>query len=262
MDLIENGGISSLGLRHPWELARYKIIKRNVYQAIKKFGPSLMVVDIGCGDAYVIRRLQKDLNLHHAVGVDINFSEENLDVLKKENTGVSFYRNFLDISIDRSQPCLILLNDVMEHVEDDRDFLCGISNHFSGSKHLLYFITVPAFQFLFSKHDVNLLHFRRYTYGGLVQLSGGYGLRIREGGYFFLSLLIIRFLQVVIEKLRQKSHTKGEDIGVNHWQGSEFTTRMIASILYIDYIILLCFSKLGLRIPGLSVWVHAERERN
>ncbi len=260
MDLIENGGIGSHGLRHPWELARFKIIKRNVYEMIKKFGSSLQVVDIGCGDAYVIRRLQRELNLQHAVGVDINFSEENLDVLKTENGGISFYRNFLDIYIDPSQPCLILLNDVMEHVEDDKEFLSGISNHFSSSKNLFYFITVPAFHFLFSRHDINLLHFRRYTYRGLVKLSGGNGLRIREGGYFFLSLLFIRFLQVVIEKLQQKNHTKGEDIGVNHWQENEFTTRMIAAILYIDYITLLCFSKVGVRIPGLSVWVKAELE--
>ena len=47
------------------------------------------------------------------------------------------------------------------------------------------FITVPAFQFLWSGHDVFLQHYRRYSLTRLRQLVNGNGLEVRQAHYFF-----------------------------------------------------------------------------
>ncbi|MDB5189498.1 MAG: hypothetical protein JWL82_455 [Parcubacteria group bacterium] len=56
--------------------------------------------------------------------------------------------------------CISLL-DVLEHIEDDAGFLARAKNSLAPGGLLL--ISVPAFQFLWSVHDVEHQHFRRYT---------------------------------------------------------------------------------------------------
>jgi SAM-dependent methyltransferase len=255
MDLIENGSIVENGNRHPWELARYAIIKKNVKKIISKSGTNLRVIDIGCGDAYVINRLQRELELNCAIGVDINFSEDHLQQLDEKGKLVEYFRSFEEISVSVKDDYLILLNDVLEHIDGDDAFLMAVINQFSKAKSLTFYITVPAFQFVFSQHDIDLLHYRRYTLRGLGALAEKNNLAVKEKGYFFLGLLSIRTGQFLLEKFR----TVGGDverstIGVNHWGGGGVITRLVTSVLYFDYLILRSFSRLGIHLPGLSAW--------
>lgn len=56
---------------------------------------------------------------------------------------------------------LIVLFDVLEHIEDDRASLATVRRHLAGTGWLV--MTVPAFPFLWSAHDTYNHHFRRYT---------------------------------------------------------------------------------------------------
>lgn len=56
---------------------------------------------------------------------------------------------------------LIALFDVLEHIEDDRDFL--VKAHRAMPKGGALILTVPALPFLWSTHDVTHHHYRRYT---------------------------------------------------------------------------------------------------
>jgi SAM-dependent methyltransferase len=56
---------------------------------------------------------------------------------------------------------LLLACDVLEHVEDDRGALVELRRVASAGGLLL--ITVPAYQWLWTEHDVQLHHVRRYT---------------------------------------------------------------------------------------------------
>ena len=61
-----------------------------------------------------------------------------------------------------SQANLVLLTDVLEHIEDDRGFLSRIVSLLSPDAVLL--ITVPAERALWSEHDISLGHYRRYEW--------------------------------------------------------------------------------------------------
>lgn len=63
--------------------------------------------------------------------------------------------------------------DVLEHIEDDKAAMAAISQRIRPGGHL--FVTVPAFMFLWSYHDEEHHHFRRYTAARLQSLlkSGG-----------------------------------------------------------------------------------------
>lgn len=71
------------------------------------------------------------------------------------------------------------LFDVVEHIEDDRAFLQSLHEALTPSGLLV--ITVPAFPFLWSEHDVMNNHFRRYTRRSLTAV-------LEETGYEMLAV--------------------------------------------------------------------------
>jgi 2-polyprenyl-3-methyl-5-hydroxy-6-metoxy-1,4-benzoquinol methylase len=73
--------------------------------------------------------------------------------------------------------------DVLEHVDDDR----GLVRHYAAKvppgAHFL--VTVPAFSFLWSGHDVFLEHKRRYLLGEIEAAMRVAGLNVVKGAYYF-----------------------------------------------------------------------------
>jgi hypothetical protein len=83
---------------------------------------------------------------------------------------------------------LILLMDVLEHIQDDLAALRLAASKCRENGYL--FITVPALQWLWSPHDEFLGHYRRYSVGSMRSLLAGCaGLEILRVHYFFGSLL-------------------------------------------------------------------------
>jgi SAM-dependent methyltransferase len=77
---------------------------------------------------------------------------------------------------------LICLFDVMEHVKDDVKTASVLRERLNDGGCLL--ITVPAGPALWSYHDVENQHFRRYTKKNLRELLGGAGFVVERVSYF------------------------------------------------------------------------------
>lgn len=86
------------------------------------------------------------------------------------------------------------LFDVVEHIEDDHAFLEEIKRILLPGGRI--FITVPAFNFLWSQNDTNAGHFRRYTRKSFAALADRVGLKVLYSTYFFsvlpFSIFILR----------------------------------------------------------------------
>jgi SAM-dependent methyltransferase len=92
---------------------------------------------------------------------------------------------------DASQPFVYSLN-VLEHIEDDRAALEEIFRILEPGGCL--YLYVPAMDVLYSSMDKKVGHFRRYSYGGLVDLVEAAGFNCVKVGYvdslgFFATLL-------------------------------------------------------------------------
>jgi hypothetical protein len=85
--------------------------------------------------------------------------------------------------ISESAADLILLMDVLEHVDDDIGLLADYVGKVSPGT--LVLITVPAFQWLWSPHDDFLEHKRRYTVQQIEDVARRAGLDVQQGSYFF-----------------------------------------------------------------------------
>jgi SAM-dependent methyltransferase len=105
---------------------------------------------------------------------------------------------------------LVCLFDVLEHVERDLDSLRVIRKIVSSDGCLL--LTVPAYAWLWSAHDVRLHHVRRYTAGELTQKAHEAGWSVRRVTYFNTLLFPIAVVARVIDKIFPGRHPTGAGV--------------------------------------------------
>lgn len=135
--------------------------------------------------------------------------------------------------------------DVLEHMEYDVEYLNMIRGKLRQEGRL--FITVPAFQSLYSLHDKELHHYRRYQFKELSQKLDQAGFEVEEWHYFYFLLILGRLL------------TKNRTENLSSWKRAEndIFTRFVKLVLDIDYLICRLFAKIGIYFGGLSLFVIA-----
>ena len=134
------------------------------------------VMDIGSGSGFFARQILMNTASREVTCVDPGYDADTMEQIGKK--ALRFVRSARDTDAD-----LMVMMDVLEHIEDDVAFLDDYAAMVRPGTHL--FVTVPAFQFLWSGHDVFLDHFRRYTLGSLTHLVNGAGFDIVSSHYFF-----------------------------------------------------------------------------
>lgn len=247
MDLIESD--FNITQRHPWELSRFLIVSELIKKFVKA-DQKKQILDVGSGDAYVANGFTKVLDAECKC-VDIGYSDEMIQKIADiyNNPDLKLYASLSGVDSKKEMHMVTLL-DVIEHVPDDVAMINEIISSGLVGKNTYVLITVPAYQSLFSHHDVLLKHYRRYDMKMLHETTDKCGLEIVYGGYFFMSLIPPRMLQVIKEKLSSKSGQELQHLG--NWEKSGWITKMIQTVLLTDYKIGALFRKLGIHIPGLS----------
>ncbi len=181
---------------HWWFTARRSIVLRLLERELRldaALRPPLRLLDIGCGTGGMLPHLGK---YGSVVGVDpapeaiAYASERDFDVRRGGLPA--------DLPFGPGETFdIITLLDVLEHVEADRDALTQIRARMSARGRLL--VTVPAFQFLWSGHDVINEHKRRYRRTGLRSRLEQTGFKVRLLSYcnfaLFLPIAAIRLLR-------------------------------------------------------------------
>ncbi|MCL2154466.1 MAG: class I SAM-dependent methyltransferase [Leptospirales bacterium] len=230
MDLVEK---TSNKNRHPWELSRAQCI----LNIVKRYSLG-SVADIGAGDRFFTSRLSSFIP-GAVYAVDAGYS-------KKSET-IDRVHCFNDISElpKLNDNTAIILMDVLEHIQDEAVFFKEILDKIPAGG--LIFITVPAFQFLFSNHDVFLKHHRRYNKKQLLALIHSQSICIEKSHYFYASLFFARLL---LKKIKT-----AKPAGIGYWNFSEehIITRFIYVILNIDFHICAFFARFHIYLPGLSL---------
>ena len=145
--------------KHWWFKARREILNKQIkkYSTKKK----MSILDFGSGSGTNIYMLSKygEVDVYEKDNKTSNF-------LKKK-----FNRNGIKIikkCFSKKRYDLILAADVIEHIKNDKKIINNLSKILT--KNGLIIVTVPAYQFLFSKKDQALKHFRRYNLNSLKKL--------------------------------------------------------------------------------------------
>lgn len=154
----------------------YYRAKASAMLAMLSPAASRTLLDVGAGSGFFSRHLLAHDAAEEAWCIDTSYAEEADE--HAQGKPIHFRR-----TIDRLDADLVLLMDVLEHVEDDAGLLLEyVAKVPAGCRFL---VTVPAFQFLWSGHDVFLGHRRRYTLKQLEATVEKAGLTCLRGNYFF-----------------------------------------------------------------------------
>ncbi len=150
------------------------------------------IIDLGAGSGFFSQELYKNYTqfINNICLVDIGYTDKEI-ILSKHTS--SEKRKEIPSNISHS---LVMLMDVLEHVENDIDLLIKIKRASYGKNY--FFITVPAFQSLWSSHDVYLGHYRRYEIADLQRLLASADFNITNiyyiyGGIYPLVWLLRKF---------------------------------------------------------------------
>jgi hypothetical protein len=203
---------------------------------------------------------------------DTHYSEQHLRRLEQEAGGTSrvrFTRDSPEGLFD-----LMLLLDVIEHVDDDRALLAGLLRDRLRQGGAVL-VSVPAWQALYTRHDLFLGHYRRYRPADLHRLLTQVGLQRVRGGGLFHGLLLPRALEKVselvhgvrsrpgIEELggdETNGAAAGEVMGIGGWNHGPTLTAAVTAALAADNGLSSLASRAGVGLPGLSTWALCRKE--
>lgn len=187
--------------RHWWFVARRKLIQKILCTWFH--GGVWSILEIGCGTG-------GNLDLLSAYGTVSGVELDDVALALANSRKIcAVKKGALPDSIPFEQAFdLICLFDVLEHIPDDLAALHAARNKLAPGGKIL--ITVPAYNFLWSSHDVVLHHKRRYNRKELSTLLQKAGFTIRYSTYFNTFLFPLVAVARICNKLFNR--TGGTDV--------------------------------------------------
>jgi SAM-dependent methyltransferase len=196
---------------------------RCILETLKLFPPAGTIFDVGGGNGCVARAIQEG-------GFDVVLVEPGLQGVRNAvKRGIrQVVRSTLeDAGVLAETLPAVGLFDVVEHIRDDCDFAARVRRLLIPSGRI--YITVPAYQFLWSDEDVLAGHFRRYNLAGLSRMLEKAGYAVDFATYFFGFLPIPIFLRRVLPYRLGLGSTQASEAGVraDHEVGNSLTARIL-----------------------------------
>lgn len=174
MDLREGGAVDA---RRHWY---YRAKARPLLEFAAAQGAVSEIVDVGAGSGFFSDILGERLPGARLIQVDAAYESESP-------------RRRRELPARIGPAALVLLMDVLEHVDDDEAFLRSVVARCA--RPCAVFVTVPALPSLWSRHDEFLGHRRRYTLERLEDLARRAGLSPVRAYYYFGLLLPAAWLK-------------------------------------------------------------------
>jgi SAM-dependent methyltransferase len=186
-----------------WWFAARRAILRQVVDAIATAGPGRSVIDIGCGVGSTLTAFHPD---YACIGYDP--SPDAIEFARARHPSFDLHvGTAAEAAAALGKVEVVLLNDVIEHVPDDRALLDSVVSRMRPGATLV--VTVPADMKLWSPHDERMGHFRRYDAVMLENAVAGLPLEP-----IFMSHFMSR-LYPIVRAVRVVSRLRGRAAGVS-----------------------------------------------
>lgn len=172
-----------------------------ILEALRRFTPAEPLFDIGGGNGFVAKAICE-------AGIETVLVEPGIEgILNARKRGINQLvcaalndAGFLPDSLPA-----VGMFDVLEHIPDDLKFLKEIYTLLAPTGRL--YLTVPAYQSLWSIEDDFAQHYRRYRLNGLVTRLRQSGFKVEFATYIFFTLpLPILLFRTLPSKLGWRRH--------------------------------------------------------
>lgn len=227
---------------HWWFVSRRNII----CNLIEKYKKNIKILEIGCSGGELINVINKK-GYKNVFGIDkskdaikLCIDKNMINIVLMDGIQLGFKDNEFDI---------IIVSDVLEHIDNDTTAVGEWMRVLKKSGNIINF--VPAFNFLWSDHDIVNKHFRRYNKWALRSLFEKSRLRVIRISYWnfilFFPISLIRFLKIITMK---SLRSEGQLYNTN-----KMLNRILSIILIYENFHLRFFN-----LPiGLSLFLIAEK---
>ncbi|MDR0406948.1 MAG: class I SAM-dependent methyltransferase [Holosporales bacterium] len=157
----------------------------------------MSILDIGCGTGINYPQLSQFGTVDN-----IDCDDKAIQYFSIKNPNIPIFKgslpNQLPEAIQQKKYDLIVMLDILEHIQDDIGGLITLHSLLSDSGKML--ITVPACQFLYGKFDSLNHHYRRYSKSSLEETIRKAGFSVSYLSYFNFFLFPLAALVRLKEK--------------------------------------------------------------
>jgi SAM-dependent methyltransferase len=191
--------------RHWWYRGRRRILHRVV--AALDLPAGARILDAGCGSG---RNMVELARYGEVTGVEL--SAIALEAARARDVGDVIAGSVLAMDVPDGVFDLAVCLDVIEHLADDRAALRELRRVVAPGGALI--VTVPAYQWLWSGHDVANEHFRRYSQRRLLEAAQAAGWRCVRATHFNSLLLPVAIAARMLERSRSTRARARPDLWV------------------------------------------------
>ena len=183
--------------KHWWFCGRRAYLRKIIHDSFENKSSSLSFCEIGSGTGGNLSLLAEYSQVD---SVEMNDQARKM-IEEKSIKGVrNVYPGHLPDNMCHSDEYDGVFSlDVIEHIEDDAAALLEIKDYIKNDG--LFISTVPAYQWLWSAHDVANFHHRRYTKTTYCELIDRAGYDIIYSSYFNTLLFPLAAISRLVEKL-------------------------------------------------------------
>lgn len=229
---------------HFWYKARRELID----YILKKYSKNknCKILEIGCGTGNLIPIISTHGDY---VGIEKN-KNAYLEAQK-------YHKKIINKSIENLEITekydIICLFDVLEHIKDDHKAIEKVYSFLENSGIII--ITIPAYNFLFSNHDIAMDHYRRYSKKNITKILRINKFKIIEMGYWNSLLFpIIAIIRIIKKVFSRTIKTKSFHSEIK--TPPRIINKLIYNILKLENVLI----KKNIKMPfGLSIYTIAKK---
>lgn len=189
-----------------WFISRQNILTK-IIRKLVKLNKNAEILDIGCGTGGFASALKDSVD-NNVLCLDTE--EIALEYCKKRGLN-NIYKGLLtDFDFSKNNIEFALMLDVIEHIENDSEVVSQVYDTLQEGGYFL--ATVPAYQWMWSHHDIIHMHYRRYSKKHFEDLLKSQGFQIIYSSYFNTFLFPIVWLKRQFDRLLKKEKEDGNPI--------------------------------------------------
>jgi SAM-dependent methyltransferase len=199
---------------------------RCIQALLRKYPPPGVVFDVGGGNGYVAHGLQQ-------AGVAVALVEpgrQGIENARRRGVETLVCSTLEEAGFRPGSVPAVGLFDVLEHIAADGEYLKMVQSLLVPGGRL--YLTLPAFQALWSADDDYAGHHRRYAVPGLKKIVEQAGLQVEFASYFFFLLPLPIFLaRVVPTRLGLRKQEAWDSYQQEHQSRTGLAGRLLDGLL-------------------------------
>lgn len=206
-----------------WHLGRLQIIDTYLKKALPEHTPSIRkILNVGCGTGGTVTLLK-----NHGAVTNVDTSAQAINYMKQQGHQDAIQVNGIALPFSDEAFDIVGAFDVLEHIADDAAALQEWRRVLTHGGAVV--LTVPAYAWLWSDHDVSLHHKRRYTWHGLSTLARQNGFTVERISYAFVFSLPLVAGFRLLHKISGRSAGNSTYVDLPAW-----LNRLFTRLLYIE----------------------------